>query len=343
MPGEDLASLLDFLQEPAFLLADSGEVLRGNRAALRLTGIEVAGRHMIDLSASPADEVRAYLRRCSGVTSPLPGSLTLRDAVGGTPRYRVYGARLRGAEARLGLRCVPAETGEFSVLARKVRELNAEIHSRRQIQAGLEEALRRNETLLRELHHRVKNNIQLMLGLFSAAQRDTSSPEVKTFLVDARQRLMAIGTVQNLMYQSQQMRTVRVGALLEALCASLGAAFRSAGHIEVLATDAEVSNEIAFPLSLIVNELVTNAFKHGCIGAEGIVRVSLTASGRNMTLIVEDGGPGFREQEASRRASGLGLVRGLCHQLGGSFEVEQDGSTRCIVRIADATLGEAET
>ena len=340
MPLGEVGALLDFLQEPTFILAGSGEILAANRAARGLVGDDAVGRPLADLAASPAEEVRAYLGRCSGVTQPLIGALALRDARGGTPRYRVYGARLQGDGSRLALRCVPAETGAFSVLARKVQELNAEIHERRRTQAGLEDALRRNETLLRELHHRVKNNIQLILGLFSAAERDTNSQEVKAFLTDAKRRLIAIGTAQNLMYQSQQMRTLSLGPLLRALCEAIGAAFRTAGRIEVTTLDADVSNEIAFPLALIVNELVTNAFKHGCPTDDTIVEVVMDRDGSDFVLIVQDRGPGIATEGAGRRSSGLGLVQGLCRQIGGSFTIENAGGARCIVRFPAQPLGE---
>ena len=214
-----------------------------------------------------------------------------------------------------------------------VQELNAEIHARRRTQAGLEEALWRNETLLRELHHRVKNNIQLILGLFSAAERETKSQEVKAFLEDAKRRLIAIGTAQNLMYQSQQMRTLSLGPLLRALCEAIGVAFRTAGRIEVTTVEAEVSNETAFPLALILNELVTNAFKHGCPGEDSLVEVAMERDGDGFVLVVQDGGPGVAAEATGRRSSGLGLVYGLCRQIGGSFGIENAGGARCIVRF----------
>ena len=333
MSSVDLDGFLDFLQEPTFILTGSGEVVAANHAARRIAGSDAVGRPLAELAASPAEEVRAYLLRCSGSAQPLIGVLALRDAHGDAQRYRVYGARLRGDALRLALRCVPAETGEFSVLARKVQELNAEIHARRRTQAGLEEALRRNETLLRELHHRVKNNIQLILGLFSAAERDTTSQEVKAFLADAKQRLVAIGTAQNLMYQSQQMHTLSLGPLLRALCEAIGMAFRTAGRIEVTTVEADVSNETAFPLALILNELVTNAYKHGCPLGDSLVKVAMDRSGSDYVLTVQDGGPGITGEATGRRSSGLGLVQGLCRQIGGSFTIENADGARCIVRF----------
>ena len=221
-----------------------------------------------------------------------------------------------------------------------MQELNAEIHARRRTQAGLEEALLRNETLLRELHHRVKNNIQLILGLFSAAERDTRSQEVRAFLSDAKRRLIAIGTAQNLMYQSQQMRTLSLAPLLRALCEAIGAAFRTAGRIEVSTVEADVSNDTAFPLALILNELVTNAFKHGCPADDSVVDVAMGRDGAEYVLTVQDGGPGIAAEGSGRRSSGLGLVQGLCRQIGGSFTIENADGARCIVRFPAQTLEE---
>ncbi|MFN4091163.1 MAG: histidine kinase dimerization/phosphoacceptor domain -containing protein, partial [Alphaproteobacteria bacterium] len=184
--------ILGFLREPAFVLDAGGLVLAANAAAHRAAGSAPVGRALADLTEPDGTDLALYLRRCTGTTAPLIGTLTLRRASGPPERWRTYGARIAGGgdAVRIALRCEPAAAGEFSVLARKVRELNAEIRERRSTQARLEETLLGNEILLRELHHRVKNNIQMLLGLFSAAERESSSAEVRSFIHDARQRLV---------------------------------------------------------------------------------------------------------------------------------------------------------
>jgi two-component sensor histidine kinase len=90
------------------------------------------------------------------------------------------------------------------------------------------------------------------------------------------------------------------------------------------------------PLALILNELLTNAAKHGAKGREGAsIKVGLTRSSDVFVLHVEDDGAGFDLEEVRRRSSGLGLVTGLARQLGGTFNVERTPGARCVVRFLE--------
>lgn len=329
-------SFLDMLIEPAFVLSGAGIVLEANKAAHRLHGSDPTGRSLVDLVATQRDKVEIWLRRCSGTAQPLVGAVTLGGARGVNTRFRAYGARLdgQGEPVRIGIRCVPHHSDEFSILARKVRELNAEILARRRTQAVLEESLARNELLLRELHHRVKNNIQMLSGLFSAAQRETRSEEVRRFLADANRRLLAVGAAQQLMYRSKELRLMPAADFLTSLCDAVKATLGPNVTFTVSADDVELSNEIAFPLALIVNELVTNASKHG-LTEEGVhVSVSFRLKDEMFMLVVEDSGPGFLPDiVSSNRSSGLGLVRGLCRQISGALEIGTLGHGSCTIRF----------
>lgn len=330
-------AILNFFQEPLFVLASSGAILEANAAAKRLSGGDPAGRDLAALISSPEAEFREWLRRCSGTTAPLVGSLTFHGPGGRNAKFRAYGARLSGSgnAVRIGMRCSQVQTDAFSVLSRQVHELNAEIRRRQRTQAVLEEALAENEILLRELHHRAKNNIQLMHGLFSAAQREASSDEVKHFLEGANRRLLAMGAAQQLMYQSQQMKAIPATTFLRALSDVVGTTLGPEVCLDVEAAEGELSNEVAFPLALIFNELVTNAFKHGLKGGPGTISVILRRSGRDLALVVHDTGPGFAADGPEHRSSGLGLVRGFCRQIGGRFEIENVDGARVTVEFTD--------
>ena len=328
---------MNFLQEPVFVLEVSGLIANANAAARRLLGTEPVGRRLHDFVATSDARFRAWLRLCSGTTAPLIGAVTLRGDKGDL-RLRVHGARLpgEGDPMLVAVRCMPADTRELSVLARQVRDLNAEIRERRRVQAVLEEALARNEMLLRELHHRVRNNVQILQALFAAAQREAESHEVKRFLEDANRRLLAIGAAQSLMYQAEQLASVPAAEFMRSLCAAVGDTLGPDVRIDMaLEEGVELHNETSFPLALIINELLTNAFKHGLKGGRGTIRVAFGRRESRFELVVEDDGPGFSDERAMRRSSGLGLVRGLCRQLGGDIVIEHVGGARVTVRFDD--------
>jgi PAS domain S-box-containing protein len=198
--------------------------------------------------------------------------------------------------------------------------------------------------LFSEVNHRTKNNIQMLHALLNAAQRETASAEVRAAFGDAIRRIGAMAAAQTVLYQANNAGCYRAGDFLAAVCAAARQALGGKGvTIRCDAAEGELSNDTATPLALIVNELVTNAVKHGINGrgegeGEGAVTVSLLreAAGQ-FALRVEDEGPGFELPKTRRRSSGLGLVMGLVNQIGGTFAVERAPGARCTVRFPVAS------
>jgi PAS domain S-box-containing protein len=197
------------------------------------------------------------------------------------------------------------------------------------------EAETQQRLLLAELNHRTKNNMQMLQSLLNAARRETSSAEARAALADASQRIGAMAAAQKVLYQANT-RGYRAKEFIDAICSSARQAFGKNITIEGTADDGELSNDTAVPLALIVNELVTNAAKHGVNGrGEGSIRVGLARKRDSFVLQVEDDGPGFELTATRRRSSGLGLVIGLVRQIGGNFTVDRVPGARCMVEFAD--------
>ncbi len=197
-------------------------------------------------------------------------------------------------------------------------------------------------TLLRELNHRVKNNMQMLHSLLSAAQRETASPEARRVLADATRRISAMAAAQKVLYEEHQPTSFTAEDFLHSVCAMAQNGFDRKPRIIVEKASGVLSNDMAMPLALILNELLTNAVKHGINGLDsGSIHVGLWEKDGAYRLWVKDGGPGFDFTPAKRkRSSGLGLVEGLARQLGGRFVVERDGGALCVVSFAqkEATL-----
>ena len=192
------------------------------------------------------------------------------------------------------------------------------------------------KVLLDELNHRVKNNMQMLHSLLRAAQRQTGSAEAQIVLADASQRIAAMSAAQQVLYDADHPTNYDTKDFIAAVCST---AKQSLGKTIDIAWDscsAELPNDTAMPLALILNELLTNAAKHGTKGREGAsIKVGLTRKPDAFVLHVEDDGEGFDLQEVRRRASGLGLVTGLARQLGGTFKVERTPGARCVVRFLE--------
>jgi len=198
------------------------------------------------------------------------------------------------------------------------------------------------KVLLDELNHRVKNNMQMLHSLLRAAQRQARSDEARAVLADASQRVGTMAAAQQVLYEAGNTVNYNAKDFLEGVCASARQAFNPKIGIAISQCMAEkLSNDTAMPLALILNELLTNAAKHGMNGkGEASIQVRLTKARNSdgqdsFELCVEDEGPGFDLAEAPNRSSGLGLVSGLARQLGGRLKVERAQGARCSVEFLD--------
>jgi two-component sensor histidine kinase len=328
--------LLDAIAEPSLILHSDGTVVTANRAATRQFGA-LSGRSLTELTPQQdAPALLEYLHRCSGTREVLPGTANLAAADGNPTRFRCHASLVtpaqEGMRAQLLLRLSSPDDERFTVLAGKVRNLNKEIRERRRSQALLEATIADREVMLRELHHRVKNNIQTLAGLIGLAERDALNPETKAILIEVSRRLAAIGVVHQMLYRPDALATLNAAEFARELSTSILDSFSAGERLSFeAATEATIPSDAATPLALILNELLVNAAKHG--RPDGRIHVAFRQADRMLELSVEDDGPGFDLGQTVRRASGLGLVRGLTRQLDGRFTVERSslGGARCVV------------
>lgn len=183
----------------------------------------------------------------------------------------------------------------------------------------LREALRERDVLTREVHHRVKNNLAVLLGLLSLSERD-ASPEAVGIFADLRRRVFAMSAVHELSYARASVTELPAS---EYIATILDSAVGEGGLISsrLECDDIALPLEVAVPFGLSVNELVVNAVKYAYPdGASGEIRVTLRRSGGTLTLSVADDGVGLRPAGPDDRlGTGFELVGLLAEQLGGSF------------------------
>jgi two-component sensor histidine kinase len=192
-------------------------------------------------------------------------------------------------------------------------------------QANLAAALAHNELLFREIHHRVKNNLQSVSSLL---QMQPIPREIKA---DMGQRIAAMSAVHEHIYRSSDFGQVRVRDYLETLAENLRAGASKTAELELDIEDIAVDKDAATPLGLIVNEVVANAFKHAFPDDRaGHITVRLTQAGDDMgELCVEDNGVGF-DPDAPTKGIGRRLIAALTAQLNGqsTFSAAAGGGSR---------------
>jgi two-component sensor histidine kinase len=225
--------------------------------------------------------------------------------------------------ARIHLQNAPKEirvvANAIDTMAESLEKRNRE---RDEAEHELSEALKEKETLLREIHHRVKNNLQLILSMISLERGNSTS--IESFAEQIENKVRAMSSVHELMYQSETLADIEIKDFLEKL-AELN---ESSGQMLTVSVESDSSPlllEKAISLSLISNELILNCAKYGR-DQEGRaqVGVSFRISGRTGLLVVRDRGKGFPEGFSIDRDASLGLqlVNTLAAQLGGEVSIE---------------------
>ncbi|MEM1043710.1 MAG: histidine kinase dimerization/phosphoacceptor domain -containing protein [Bacteroidota bacterium] len=250
--------------------------------------------------------------------------------------------RLLLVAAGAGLLLVVALAGALWRTARLRRranaalaETNAEVEQQKaEVEAALdrtERLLAEREVLLREVHHRVKNNLQVVASLVNLQAGTLRDPAATAALRQMRARVEAMALVHRQLYGDDDLRTVDARVYLGELSELLHATCAADGRVRLETDVAEVDldADTAVPLGLATAELVANAFEHAFAdGHGGLVRLTLDApSPLRCRLIVEDDGAGLPDGLSAPPAESLGLqlAADLAAQLGGRFEMERSG------------------
>jgi PAS domain S-box-containing protein len=195
-------------------------------------------------------------------------------------------------------------------------------------------------TLLKEIHHRVKNNLQVIASLFYLQRERTSEEPLRKLLDESRNRIQAIALVHEKLYRAEHLAWIDFGDYLRSLASTVSGAIgvpASQVRIDVHAENVTLDIDRAIPCALIVNELVSNALKHAFPGRRcGEVRIDATrAEPRAMDLDVSDDGVGFPADLDFTATTTLGmqLVVSLAKQLRGTVQLEREGGTRFHLRF----------
>lgn len=211
----------------------------------------------------------------------------------------------------------------------KIKEQNAAREALSQANAQLEQlvsertiALEQRDLLLREVYHRVKNNLQVVDGLLLMQARQLGDPAARAAMEDLRKRIFALGLVHHQLMSSNDFKTFDIGAFLKALIAHLRADAPEAVTLVLDVAPLTVDLDFAVPLGLLITELTTNALKHAFPSGAGEINVTLdTPTEGEVLLRVADNGVGLPEVFRKQRTSGLSIVDGLVRQLGGRIEL----------------------
>ncbi len=220
-------------------------------------------------------------------------------------------------------------------------------------EAELENSLHQKEVLLREVHHRVKNNLQLIASIMNMQMRKTHSSEAKYLMKGLQDRVMSLATIHKGLYQTSGQADIRVNELFPEIVnqiVRLASGPERRFDVRTRFDDLHLTPDQAVPLALLLTEALTNAMKYAGPedgGSEAVLTVSLARLGKDSAaLVIENSSDrGLVQGEETDVASGLGtqLINGFSRQLGGTTERSSDDkSYRLRVTFRLHALSEAE-
>ena len=311
-----------------FMLDPSGRVKSWNIGAQSIKGYsadEIIGRH-ISIFYSIEDQKKPHQE--------------LADAIA-NGRCEDEGWRLRKDGTRfwanVAITALRDKNGTLLGFVKITRDLS----ERKRVDDALRASLKEKQVLLQEVHHRVKNNLQVISSLLNLQAAKVADPHVRNVLRDSQSRVRSIALLHEGLYQSEDLARIDMATYVNNLVATLARTYGDASTARVVAEIDHVflGVDAAIPCGLIVNELVTNALKHAfpaplsADAALGEIRIEMHRHAEDVILTVRDNGAGYSGAVDPGKGGSLGLtlVRNLCRQISGNLTFDNQAGARCTV------------
>lgn len=223
----------------------------------------------------------------------------------------------------------------FKLPTNEIIIIYTDITKKKKIKEELERSNKEKDLLLKEVHHRVKNNLSIISGLFSLQTSNTNDEKLKTILRDTQNRIMSMALIHEKIYRSEQLDSINFEDHIKSLITRLYETLRRPGLIIDFNLNIEknviLNINQAVPVTLILNELITNALEHAFVDKkEGKIIINFYRDNGNYIMIVEDNGIGFPKNIDlnNTKTLGLKLVTSLARQLQDDMEVTNGKGTK---------------
>jgi PAS domain S-box-containing protein len=368
------SDIINFLPDATLVIGLEGHVIAWNRAIEQFSGIpagDILGKGgyeysiwlygerrpiLVDLVLHPdVDYARMGYSdiRWEGNTViaeteyARPGRVKIPLSLIASPLYdsegKIIGAiesmrditRIRQTERELE----KLNTGLEKIVRDRTRALEEEVTVRKQAEAAIQASLDEKILLLREIHHRVKNNLQIIISLTNLQMRTVDDPRMKQVMAEIRNRVRAMSIVHEKLYQSENIASIDMADYTKYLSTQLFSFYGVDHHRVGLETDIQkipLDVNTAIPLGLILNELISNSLKHAFPDdRRGTLFISGHEQGDEITIVVRDNGAGLPPDLNWKETDSLGLrlITSLVDQLGATIEKGDGGGTMFIIRF----------
>ena len=304
---------LDLSIEGVLLVSSEGRVVVWNSAMERITGISCA-----DVIGRKIDSIGI-----PGLEFDVIASAGEDPGDSGT----MFGITVDGAVRQVESIFFPVTSGKDCLTGGIFRDVTR----RRNMEQSLKDSLLEKETLLKEIHHRVKNNLQMITSLLSIQERSIKDEESIEAFRESRNRIHSIALIHENLYRRDNLSLINIGDYVRHMSSALAGLYSKKGREVVIRQ--EISSGLMFridtaiPFGLLLNELLTNAMKYAMPEGNPEIKVSLASDGDSVTLTVRDNGKGIPPEADTTggKSIGMNLISNLSRQLGGKPEFSNDG------------------
>lgn len=296
-----------------------------NEAYLKIVGKQdVIGKKLIDVVPEFADQgfldiLEKIYRSGESFTGRAVPVYVKNPAIGAVQEYTL----------NLIFQPLTDDSGSVSAIYIEGVDISEQLTNQR----NLEESLKEKDVLLAEIHHRVKNNLAVVTSMMELQAIDSPDPELQRSLRTGQQRIKTIAMIHEILYQSKNLSYVDFADNIRKLIHSLQCVYDEAGRIglEVTCDPVKLNINQAIPSALILNEIVTNSYKHAFNGTgTGKIEVSVSEKDGEVRIVAKDNGIGIPGEIEPERSPTLGmtLVNVLSRQLRADLALTRETGTR---------------
>lgn len=224
-----------------------------------------------------------------------------------------------------------------------ISSMTMDITDKRKAQNEIKKSLQVKDMLLKEIHHRVKNNLMVISSLLSLQSRYIKDEASKSIFKDSQNRARSMALIHELLYQSNDLKRINFGSYINKLTNELFSIYvTDPNNIKLYMDIDDVMLDIntAIPLGLIVNELLSNSMKHAFPNnKQGKIDIKFRLNDGNYSMIVSDNGVGFPQDYNIQNSDFLGLkiVNSLTEQIDGEIKIEVSNGTKFIINFKEET------
>lgn len=228
-----------------------------------------------------------------------------------------------------------ATVGFFIYLTVEDNRINSQLFEQRlkereESEAIIKKTLAEKEILLQELHHRVKNNLAVIVGYFNLKINSTNNEEAKAVLLESKNHVNSMALIHNRLYKTSNFSEMNFSTYLKDLLVEIQESYPTklrSVKVETHIEDLKMNLSTAVPCALILNELLNNCYKHAFkADQQGLIQIDLRiGNDEEILLLVKDNGVGLKEDYDKHDSLGLSVITGLSEQLNGQCRFFNDG------------------